>query len=333
MALFPPDEPMGWPAKDYKRASVHYWDTQGRMVNTAVPTGGIATSEYNATNDVVRTLSADNRAAALAEGSKSAEISKVLDTESSYSTNGTQLLETKGPRHTVKLASGSTIQARDHVRYFYDEGSPGGATYNLQTKSTDGAEYEGKEADVRTTTTTYSGQENLGWKLRKPTSSTTDPLGLDLVQKTVYDPITGNVVEVKSPGANSETIYPPAYASSFGSEGSGNGQFKAPAESATDAGGNVWVVDEGNNRVEKFTASGTFVAAYGTKGSGNLQFQSPWGIAINQATGNVYVATKATAASRSSARPAPTSRRSVRADPARSKNRRETRWKRRATCG
>ncbi len=292
VAIFPPDEPMGWPAKDYKRASVHYWDTQGRMVNTALPTGGIATSEYNATNDVVRTLSADNRGAALAEGSKSAEISKVLDTESSYSTNGTQLLETKGPRHTVKLASGSTVQARDHVRYFYDEGSPGGATYNLQTKSTDGAEYEGKEADVRTTTTGYSGQENLGWKLRKPTSSTTDPSGLDLVQKTVYDPITGNVVEVKSPGANSETIYPPAYASSFGSEGSGNGQFKAPAESATDASGNVWVVDEGNNRVEKFTASGTFVATYGTKGSGNLQFQGPWGIAINQATGNVYVADK-----------------------------------------
>jgi DNA-binding beta-propeller fold protein YncE len=96
VAVFAPDEPMGWPAQDYKRATVHYWDNEGRMVNTALPTGGVATSEYNATNDVVRTLSPDNRAAALAEGAKSAEVSKLLDTESSYSTNGTQLLETKG---------------------------------------------------------------------------------------------------------------------------------------------------------------------------------------------------------------------------------------------
>ena len=33
-AVFPPDEPMGWPAKDYKRASITYYDGLGRTVNT-----------------------------------------------------------------------------------------------------------------------------------------------------------------------------------------------------------------------------------------------------------------------------------------------------------
>jgi YD repeat-containing protein len=289
VALFPPDEPMGWPASSYKRATIHYWDGNGRMVNTALPTGGIATTEYNRTNDVERTLSADNRAAALNEVGKTAEASKLLDTESAYNESGTELLETRGPQHTVKLSSGAVVQARNHVRYFYDEGAPGGQSYNLLTKTTDGAEYEGKEADVRTTTSSYSGQENLGWKLRKPTSTVTDPGGLNLVNKTIYDEATGNVLETRSPGGNSETIYPPAFASVFGSEGSGNGQLSEPRGVATDSSGAFWVIDQNNNRIEKFSPSGTWLASYGTKGTGNLQFEKPWGIAINQSTGNVYV--------------------------------------------
>ena len=50
-AIFPPDEPQGWPAKDYKRATIYYLDTKGRTVNVATPSGAIATSEYNENND------------------------------------------------------------------------------------------------------------------------------------------------------------------------------------------------------------------------------------------------------------------------------------------
>ena len=297
VAVFPPDEPMGWPAKDYKRATVHYWDNQGRLVNTVLPTPAgstrsIATTEYNETNDVVRTLSSDNRATAMGEGTKSAEASKLLDTQSKYSSDGSELLQTIGPEHKVKLSSGAEVGARHVVNYHYDEGAPGGAHFGLVTKQTDGALVAGKEEDVRTTLTSYSGQEGLGWILRKPTSTTTDPAGLDLVHKTIYDPTTGNVTETRSPAGNSETIYPFAFSSVFGSEGTGNGQFKHPAGSAIDAAGNVWVVDEGNNRIEKLSPSGAFIAAYGKEGTGELQFHSPWGIAINQSTGNVYVADK-----------------------------------------
>lgn len=42
------------------------------------------------------------------------------------------------------------------------------------------------------------------------------------------------------------------YVSQFGSFGSGNGQFKSPQRVAVDPGGNVYVTDTGNNRIEKF---------------------------------------------------------------------------------
>jgi YD repeat-containing protein len=289
MAVIPPDEPQGWPATSYKRATIDYLDELGRAVNLVSPTGGIATTEYNEANEVTRTLSADDRAAALKETGKTAEASEKLDTKTQYNAADTQITKVTAPQHTVKLSTGAEAQARRVTRNFYDEGAPGGKTYNLLTKMTVGAEYEGKEADVRTTLKSYSGQEGLGWTLRQPTSTTADPSGLDLVSKTTYDRNTGNVVETRSPGGTSETIYPPSFASAFGGAGSGSGQFNHPCGIAIDPSGNLWVVDAENGRIEKFSASGTFLASYGSKGAGNLQFQRPYGIAINPSTGNVYV--------------------------------------------
>jgi streptogramin lyase len=83
-AIFPPDEPQSWPATGYKRATIDYLDSQARTVNMASPSGGISTKEYNEEdNAVTRSLSADNRAAAMNEGCisvskkecKSAEVS------------------------------------------------------------------------------------------------------------------------------------------------------------------------------------------------------------------------------------------------------------------
>ncbi|HST31998.1 MAG TPA: hypothetical protein VLJ80_00620 [Solirubrobacteraceae bacterium] len=290
MAVIPPDEPQGWPAASYKRATIDYLDELGRTVNIANPTGGISTTEYNEANEVIRSLSPDNRAAALKETGKTEEASEKLDTKTEYDPFLTQIVKVKGPQHLVKLASGAEVLARSVTRDYYDEGAPNGKTYNLLTRTTVGAEYEGKEADVRTTLKSYSGQNGLGWTLRQPTSTTIDPSGLALVTKTSYDENTGNIVETRSPGGNSETVYPPAFASAFASEGSANGQLSEPRGVATDASGNVWVADQNNNRIEKFSSTGTWLASYGSKGTGNLQFEEPWGIAINQATGNVYVA-------------------------------------------
>ncbi len=75
---------------------------------------------------------------------------------------------------------------------------------------------------------------------------------------------------------------------SFGSLGTGPGQFTRPLGVAVDASGNVWTTDSTNSRLQKFSSSGTFLAQFGSKGSGNGQFSDPRGIAIG-ANGRVWV--------------------------------------------
>jgi hypothetical protein len=288
-----------------------------RTVNVASPTGdtspgAISTSEFNGENEVVRSLSAENRATALKE-SNPAAASELLDTKSAYNEKG-ELTDTWGPQHTVKLAKGKSeanekTLARNHVKYFYDEGAPEGEPHELVTKVVDGAETPSKEEfDQRISTTSYSGQSNLGWELRKPTSVTTDPGGLNLTSTVKYEKATGDIIESQSPAAaGKDASVPPAYAAQFGSKGTGAGQLEAPAYDAIDAHGDVWVPEYGSNRVSEFSASGAFMetigwgvsngkAEYqictsgckaGLVGSGKGQFNEPTGIAI--AGGDIYV--------------------------------------------
>lgn len=61
----------------------------------------------------------------------------------------------------------------------------------------------------------------------------------------------------------------------WGSAGSGNGQFSAPRGIAVGATGRVFVADTGNNRIQVFESDGTFVRKWGSTGSGDSQFSSP----------------------------------------------------------
>jgi streptogramin lyase len=241
-AIIPSDSPQGWPASSYSRASVYYLDNQGRLVNTANPStgtyGAISTTEYNETNDVVRTLSPDNRATALGAGIKSQEVANLLSTFNTYKNKcsresefneergstetGTRLCETEGPAHAVKYVAGKEEKeapyARGHVRYFYDEKVPSegpnkesfaNQTFNLltETKSlteivnSKGAVQE--EVEPRTAVTSYSGQNHLGWKLRESTSVTVEPEGAKVTHTTLYyeegNEAMGQVMETRGP--------------------------------------------------------------------------------------------------------------------------------------
>jgi DNA-binding beta-propeller fold protein YncE len=86
-------------------------------------------------------------------------------------------------------------------------------------------------------------------------------------------------------------INPPAVPSfkfAFGSEGSGNGQLQYPYGVAVDSGGNTWVADSGNARIQKFNSKGEYVSQFGSYGTGNGQFTEPVGIAFD-ASGNLLV--------------------------------------------
>jgi streptogramin lyase len=311
-AITPADEPQSWPATSYKRATIDYLDEKGRQVNVAHPSastyGAIATTEYNEFNDVIRTLTPDNRIAALEAGANSVEQSKVLDTQNTFNGEGakegeveepgTRLVESFGPQHMVKYhgngeGSGETKEklARDHKRLFYDQGAPGGETYNLLTEEKDLASLiNGEELEVRTTKTSYSGQSNLGWKLRAPTSVTVDPAGthegsLNLTTTTEYNPTTAQVTEVRGAGAE-QTL---SYATKFGEAGTEPGKLKNPWGTVVNSEGRLWVVDSANNRVEQFSSTGGYLTKFGEVGSGAGQLKEPQGIALDSA-GHIWVA-------------------------------------------
>lgn len=58
---------------------------------------------------------------------------------------------------------------------------------------------------------------------------------------------------------------------------------------AMDRSGNMYVADTGNDRIQKFDNSGTFITEWGSKGDGDGQFNYPADIAVDR-SGNVYVA-------------------------------------------
>ncbi|MBI5777278.1 MAG: SMP-30/gluconolactonase/LRE family protein, partial [Nitrospirae bacterium] len=74
----------------------------------------------------------------------------------------------------------------------------------------------------------------------------------------------------------------------WGKEGGGPGQFKAPWGVACDKLGNVYVVDSGNHRIQKFDGNGTFLCQWGNRGVTEGQVNFPSGIAVD-AEGHVYV--------------------------------------------
>jgi streptogramin lyase len=302
-AITAADEPQSWPATSYKRAAIYYLDEEGREVNVATPShatsGAISTTEYNEFNDVIRTLTPDNRLTALAAGAESAEKSKLLDTQSTYNGEGkkegeveepgSRLVDVLGPQHMIKYRAGGEQKeslARHHEVLVYDQGAPGGEKYDLLTERYDLAQLVNhEEVEVRTTKTSYSGQGNLGWKLRAPTSVTVDPEGLKQTTTTEYEPTTGRITEVR--GAGAETTL--SYASKFGEGGSEAGKLKSPWGVAVNSEGKLLVVDAANNRIEKFGPEGAYISSFGEAGSGNGQLKEPEGIALD-AAGHIWVA-------------------------------------------
>jgi subtilisin family serine protease/DNA-binding beta-propeller fold protein YncE len=119
------------------------------------------------------------------------------------------------------------------------------------------------------------------------------PTGLSAETTYHYRVVASNEVATTN-GADktlTTTKGTPAFAGSFGSNGSGNGQFATPTGIAVDSGGNPWVVDAYNYRVQKLNSKGEYLSKFGSNGSGNGQFSFPpiGGIAVDP-EGNVWIA-------------------------------------------
>jgi streptogramin lyase len=106
----------------------------------------------------------------------------------------------------------------------------------------------------------YEGGELAEIEVEDPSTFAADPSELEIPMPTL--------------------VSAPTYASSFGSNGSANGQLKAPGDVAVDAQGNLWVVDKTNNRVQKFSPSGSYLSQFGSTGSTDGKFNRPTSIVI-----------------------------------------------------
>ena len=84
----------------------------------------------------------------------------------------------------------------------------------------------------------------------------------------------------------------------MGTLGTGLGQFKNPKGVAAHySTGNIFVVDTGNDRIQKYTrVSGPIttwpISFWGSSGSGDEQFSQPWAIAVDPSSSKVYVSDK-----------------------------------------
>ena len=228
-AVFPPTEVPSEPASSYAKATLFYMDSEGFGVNTATPSGAgmsgpaISTTETDQFGNVTRELSPQNRLRALAEPeAKRVERSHLLETKFTYSANGTELLEERGPLHRVKLQeSGEIAEARLQRSIAYDNPEKLDPAPLVPTRVVTGAVFpsKGSEVDQRVTEFKYN------WNLRAQTEVITDAgIGhLNIRRKTGYDSATGQPNEVRQPKASEESGNVPGVVKTTFFENNSNG--------------------------------------------------------------------------------------------------------------
>ena len=78
------------------------------------------------------------------------------------------------------------------------------------------------------------------------------------------------------------------FITSWGTEGTGDGQFLHAHGIDIDSSDNVYVSDDDRNNIQKFDSDGNFITKWGSEGYGDGQFWLPHDIAIDSSD-NVYV--------------------------------------------
>ena len=101
----------------------------------------------------------------------------------------------------------------------------------------------------------------------------------------------GEVIVAESSG-HCVTIFNPIgeKLQSFGSRGSGQGQFNDPRGVAVDDDGNILVAELYNHRIQKLTIDGKFITAVGKEGREPLEFRYPISVAFHPKSKKLYVA-------------------------------------------
>jgi len=97
--------------------------------------------------------------------------------------------------------------------------------------------------------------------------------------------LAGALVMVIVSGCASEQREYVTYSSTWGNQGADAGEFNEPIGVALDEAGNVYISDAGNNRIQKFSPAGAFLAQWD---GGAEKLDRPMHIAVDE-HGRVYV--------------------------------------------
>ena len=146
------------------------------------------------------------------------------------------------------------------------------------------------------------------WTYRKPISITGSTSNLtDYQVSFVIDPfwlifsnkLQSDMGDLRFTGSDETTEIPywiggvvtsiVEFVSTWGTYGTGRSSFSAPRGVAVNSSDELYVVDTGNHRIQKFADDGTFICKWGKEGVGAGEFKYPQGITIDL-LGNVYVA-------------------------------------------
>ena len=148
--------------------------------------------------------------------------------------------------------------------------------YNIYRSNTSGSDF----SKITTSPTDQNRYTDTGL-----TNGTTYYYKITAVDTSSNESNYSNEVQ----GTPSSAITTPAlsFVKKWGTEGTGNGQFKNPVDVAV-YGNYVYVLDHNNARVQKFDRDGNYISQWGSFGSGDSQFKYPQSIAVDS-SGNVYV--------------------------------------------
>jgi DNA-binding beta-propeller fold protein YncE len=105
----------------------------------------------------------------------------------------------------------------------------------------------------------------------------------------------GDVYAMDTGGNRVERFDPDGtFLSEFGAAGAGDGEFAfngTSSQMAVDpSDGSLYVADSGNNRIQKFDSTGSYVTQFGVAGSADGELSSPLGVAVDPVSKDVYVA-------------------------------------------